>query len=109
MSPVDLGVTAGPFQGSIVALPTPFMDGGLDIRSAGRLVEFHACFESDALLLGGTVGEGWSLSLDESAQLVARAAETAADRTRCTMSVLFGMDRDDLGAWIDRSSEGFLP
>ena len=26
-----------------------------------------------------------------------------------TMSVLFGMDRDDLGAWIDRSSEGFLP
>ena len=91
MNPVDLDLNPGPFQGSIVALPTPFMDGGLDIRSVGRLVEFHACFESDALLLGGTVGEGWSLSLDESAQLVARAAETAADRTRCTMSVLFGV------------------
>lgn len=91
MSPVDLDLNPGPFQGSIVALPTPFIDGGLDIRSVGRLVEFHACFETDALLLGGTVGEGWSLSLDESAQLVARAAETAADRTRCTMSVLFGV------------------
>ena len=45
-----------------MALPTPFMDGGLDIRSAGRLVEFHACFGTDALLLGGTVGEGWSLA-----------------------------------------------
>ncbi len=91
MSPVDLGVTAGPFQGSIVALPTPFMDGGLDVRAVGRLVDFHANFGSDALLLGGTVGEGWSLSLDESAQLVARASETAADRSRFAMSVLFGV------------------
>ena len=53
MSPVDLRATAGPFQGSIVALPTPFMDGGLDVRSVSRLVEFHARFGSDALLLGG--------------------------------------------------------
>lgn len=91
MSPVDLSVTAGPFQNSIVALPTPFMDGGLDVRSVGRLVEFHARFGSDALLLGGTVGEGWSLSLDESAQLVARAAETAAHHSRFAMSVLFAV------------------
>ena len=52
MSPVDLRATAGPFQGSIVALPSPFMDGGLDVRSVSRLVEFHARFGSDALLLG---------------------------------------------------------
>lgn len=83
------------FAGSIVALPTPFRDGGLDLTSVDRLAAFHARFGSDGILVGGTAGEGWSLNLDESAQIVARAAKAAAERSKFAMRVFMGIAEID--------------
>lgn len=95
MSGTPHASSQSPFAGSIVALPTPFMDGGLDLRSVARLVEFHANFGTTSLLVGGVVGEGWSLSLDETAQLVACAAEAAAHHSRFSMRLFFGVTEID--------------
>jgi len=86
---------ASVFEGSIVALPTPFREGGLDLSSVDRLAAFHARFGSDGILVGGTAGEGWSLNLDESAQIMARATGAAAKRSDFAMRVFMGIAEID--------------
>lgn len=59
------------------AMITPFLaDGGLDVAGAGRLAAWLAGHGSEGLVLGGTTGEGPTLSVDERHALfdAARAA-----------------------------------
>lgn len=84
-----------PFHGSVVALPTPLRGGRLDLEALDRLVEFHGRSGTDAVHLGGTLGEGWTLSLDEGAQLVARAAAAAERHTGCALAVIFEIVETD--------------
>lgn len=79
---------ADAFQGSIVALPTPFQEGAVDLAALDRLVAFHARSRTDALAVGGTTGEGWSLNLDETVQVVSRAVESAAHHSSFRLRVL---------------------
>ncbi len=69
------------FQGSLVALVTPFDDNDrVDYSSLKRLIEFHVEQGSDALVIAGTTGEAATLVSWEHKELLARAAEMADGR-----------------------------
>ncbi|MCS7231857.1 MAG: 4-hydroxy-tetrahydrodipicolinate synthase [Elusimicrobiota bacterium] len=53
------------FQGSIVALVTPFKDGKVDEKKLCELVEWHIQEGTDAILPCGTTGESPTLSYEE--------------------------------------------
>lgn len=58
------------FQGSIVALVTPFKNGAVDYDRLADLVEFHVEKGSDAILPCGTTGESPTLSHEEHRKVV---------------------------------------
>ena len=45
------------FQGSLVAMVTPFRDGQVDEAKLRELVEFHVTHGTDGLVPCGTTGE----------------------------------------------------
>jgi 4-hydroxy-tetrahydrodipicolinate synthase len=57
------------FTGSIVALVTPFENGGINFETLKELFDFHKKGNTDAILLSGTTGEAPTLSLDEKVEL----------------------------------------
>ena len=69
------------FNGSIVALVTPFTEEGeIDFASVDRLVDFHCRNGSDGLVIAGTTGESATLRSDEFLSLLSRVIDTAAGR-----------------------------
>ena len=69
------------FQGSLVALVTPF-DGNdrVDYASLKRLVDFHVEQGSSGLVIAGTTGESPTLRRSEHIELIGRCVEIAAGR-----------------------------
>ena len=69
------------FQGSLVALVTPF-DGNnrVDYASLKRLIDFHVEAGSNGLVIAGTTGESPTLERAEHIELIGRAVEIAAGR-----------------------------
>jgi 4-hydroxy-tetrahydrodipicolinate synthase len=57
------------FKGSIVALVTPFKNGGINYDGLKKLLEYHEKHKTDAVLLSGTTGESPTLSFDEKIEL----------------------------------------
>jgi len=54
------------FTGSIVAMVTPFLENKeIDFESARKLIKMHLLEGTDALVIGGTTGEGPTLEEDE--------------------------------------------
>ncbi len=70
------------FQGSIVALVTPFKDGKLDEVALRKLVDFHVKSGTAAIVPCGTTGESATLSHDEHNRVVALVVEHAAKRIK---------------------------
>ncbi len=69
------------FQGSLVALATPFTDDDeVDDEALGRLIDLHCEAGTDGLVIAGTTGESPTLVKREHAALIARAAELADGR-----------------------------
>src|SRR3970040_1748624 len=68
------------FQGSCVALVTPFKDGRVDEAKFRELVEFHIHHGTDVLVPGGTTGESPTLSHDEHKRVIELAVEAANRR-----------------------------
>lgn len=69
------------FQGSMVALATPFnAQGELDLPAFDRLIRMHVAAGTDAVVVAGTTGESPTLSLIEIAHLTERAVEQAAGK-----------------------------
>jgi 4-hydroxy-tetrahydrodipicolinate synthase len=69
------------FQGSLVALVTPF-DGSnrVDYTSLKRLIDFHVEQGSDGLVIAGTTGESPTLEHAEHIALIERAVEISDGR-----------------------------
>ena len=68
------------FQGSIVALITPFRNGMVDDAKLRELVEFHVTHGTDAVIPCGTTGESPTLSHDEHKRVVEIVIEAAGGR-----------------------------
>lgn len=68
------------FEGSMVAMVTPFRDGRVDEAKIGELVEFHVKNGTDAIIPCGTTGESPTLSHDEHMQVVQVTIKAAAGR-----------------------------
>ena len=68
------------FQGSFVALVTPFRDGRDDEAKLKELVEFHIANGTDGLIPCGTTRESPTLSHDEHKRVVETVIETARKR-----------------------------
>jgi 4-hydroxy-tetrahydrodipicolinate synthase len=68
------------FQGSFVAMVTPFSGGKVDEAKVRELVEFHASHGTDGLVPCGTTGESPALSHDEHRRVVELVVEAARGR-----------------------------
>jgi len=68
------------FEGSIVAMVTPFRDGKVDEAKIRELVEFHVKNGTDAIVPCGTTGESPTLSHAEHKRVVEVTIEAAAGR-----------------------------
>ncbi len=69
------------FQGSMVALVTPMMDGGgIDDDSLGKLVDWHVSEGTDAIVAVGTTGESATLDEKEHCEVIRRVVELVAGR-----------------------------
>lgn len=84
------------FQGSYVALPTPFHNGQIHYGDLERLIEWHIASGTDGLVIAGTTGEAATLSEPERAGLFAASVAVARRRipiiggvgTNCTRTTL---------------------
>jgi 4-hydroxy-tetrahydrodipicolinate synthase len=70
------------FQGSFVAMVTPFRNGKVDEAKLRELVEFHAAHGTDGLIPCGTTGESPTLNHDEHHRVVEIVIEAARGRIR---------------------------
>jgi 4-hydroxy-tetrahydrodipicolinate synthase len=68
------------FQGSIVAMVTPFRNGKIDEPKVKELVDFHVAHGTDAIVPCGTTGESPTLSHDEHHHMVELTVAAAAGR-----------------------------
>ncbi len=68
------------FQGSMVAMVTPFRNGAIDEAKVRELVEFHITNGTDVIIPCGTTGESPTLSHDEHRQLIDVVVAAAAKR-----------------------------
>lgn len=68
------------FQGSMVAMVTPFKDGRVDEAKIRELVEFHIKNGTDVLIPCGTTGESPTLSHDEHKRVIGLAVEAVNKR-----------------------------
>ena len=79
------------FQGSYVALPTPFADGELDLEALNDLVEFHAASGTHGLVVAGTSGEAATLSDFERRTVT----EHVLERSHGLLPVIVGTGTND--------------
>jgi 4-hydroxy-tetrahydrodipicolinate synthase len=70
------------FQGSFVAMVTPFRNGKVDEAKLRELVEFHVSHGTDGLIPCGTTGESPTLNHDEHRRVVEVVIEAARGRIR---------------------------
>src|SRR5262249_32126558 len=68
------------FQGSLVAMVTPFHDGKVDEGKLRDLVEFHVAHGTDGLVPCGTTGESPTLTHDEHKRVVEIVIQQARGR-----------------------------
>lgn len=74
------------FQGSIVALVTPFKQGELDEKALRDLVEFHVAEGTNAIVPCGTTGESATLSHEEHCRVI----EIVIDQAKKRVPVIAG-------------------
>jgi 4-hydroxy-tetrahydrodipicolinate synthase len=68
------------FQGSLVAMVTPFRDGKVDETKLAELVDFHVANGTDGLVPCGTTGESPTLSHEEHKRVVEVVIQAANGR-----------------------------
>ncbi len=85
------------FQGSIVALVTPFRNGLVDEAKLQELVEFHAAQGTDGLVPCGTTGESPTLSHEEHRRVV----EVVVEQARGRLAVIAGTGSNSTREAVD--------
>lgn len=82
------------FEGSAVALITPFTETGVNEEALRKFVEFQIQGGTDALVACGSTGEAATMTPEEQAQVVSVTAEVAAGR----LPVIAGVGGSDTAA-----------
>ncbi|HVQ78298.1 MAG TPA: 4-hydroxy-tetrahydrodipicolinate synthase [Candidatus Binatia bacterium] len=85
------------FQGSIVALVTPFRNGKVDEAKLRALVDMHASAGTDGIVPCGTTGESPTLSHDEHKRVV----EVVIDAARGRLPIIAGTGSNATSEAID--------
>jgi 4-hydroxy-tetrahydrodipicolinate synthase len=75
------------FQGSFVAIPTPFRHGEIDWGALRTIVDFHAAHRTDGIVVCGTTGESATLTDQERRALI----ETTVGLVKQRMPVIAGV------------------
>lgn len=68
------------FEGSMVALVTPFRDGAVDFAAIERLVDWHVDQGTEALVPVGTTGESPTVNVAEHERIIETVVRRAAGR-----------------------------
>jgi len=68
------------FQGSMVALVTPFKDGRVDYKTLDALVDFHVEAGTDVIVPCGTTGESPTLTHEENNAVITAVVKRAGGR-----------------------------
>jgi len=68
------------FEGSGVAIVTPFRDGKVDYDALGSLLEWHVSEGTDAIIICGTTGEASTLTDDEQIETIRFTVEVISGR-----------------------------
>ncbi len=68
------------FEGSLVALVTPFKNGQVDYKKLKELIEFHIKSGTNGIVSCGTTGESATLSFDEHERIVGEVVSMVAGR-----------------------------
>jgi 4-hydroxy-tetrahydrodipicolinate synthase len=87
------------FQGSLVAMVTPFDDGRVDEGKLRELVEFHVSHGTDGLVPCGTTGEDPTLSHEEHERVI----EIVIEQARGRIPVIAGTGSNSTAAAIDKT------
>ena len=88
------------FEGSLVALATPFdRNNRIDFVALERLIDYHVDQGSDGLVIAGTTGESATLEQAEHVELIRRAADLAGGR----LPVIAGTGSNSTRQTIDLS------
>jgi 4-hydroxy-tetrahydrodipicolinate synthase len=90
-------MTSQTFQGSIVALVTPFRNGKVDEAKLSELVELHVTRGTDGIVPCGTTGESPTLSHDEHKRVV----EVVVEAVRGRIPVIAGTGSNSTAEAID--------
>ena len=69
------------FTGAATAIITPMTENGVDYESFGRLIDWQIAEGIDAIVVGGTTGEGSTLTDEEHREIIRFSVERAAGRT----------------------------
>jgi len=68
------------FEGSIVAIVTPFKNGKVDEKALGDLIEWHIASGTNAIVPCGTTGESATLDYDEHYRVIEITVKTVNKR-----------------------------
>jgi len=68
------------FEGSGVAIITPFTDRGVDYDKLAELCEFHIREKTDAIVVAGTTGEASTMPDDEHCEAISCVVEAVRGR-----------------------------
>ena len=87
------------FEGSGVALVTPFTDGGVDYDKLEELLNWHVDNNTDAILICGTTGEATTMTLEERKETIKFTVDIINKR----IPVIAGTGSNNTQAAIDMS------
>ncbi|MBE7030170.1 MAG: 4-hydroxy-tetrahydrodipicolinate synthase [Ruminococcaceae bacterium] len=87
------------FEGSGVAIVTPFTKDGVNYEKLGELLEFHVANQTDAVIICGTTGESSTMPDAEHVAVIRYAVEKIAGR----MPVIAGTGSNDTAHGVELS------
>ena len=91
------------FEGSGVAIITPFRDGEIDFDSLSSLLEWHISEGTDAIIICGTTGEASTLTDDEQIETIRFTVETIGGRLPVLAGV--GSNHTEHGVELTKRAE----
>lgn len=91
------------FSGYIPTLVTPFHQRRIDSRQLHELIEWHINQGCSALCVGGTIGEIYSLNIDEQEELFNLAAQSIRRRIPFVVNIMGHSTRKAI--WLTQAAE----